>query len=173
MHLATTRHLRCWEQLSLRCSLDADASGVSGKRPRGSYQLHHCGDVGQLGAPPACGAGVSRFDPDTSHRIVFLDKHRPQEVYGPCWVEALCLFKPYRVNYRNKHYLQDNLRTLLGPVIQRQRFASSINLRLVSVTRLVHLRRDRWRLACFLKPPMVENYTNYRFKFLSIPKKKL
>ena len=67
VHLATTRHPRCWEELSSRCSLDADASGASDERPRGSRQLHHCGDVRQLGAPPACGAGVSRFDPDTSH----------------------------------------------------------------------------------------------------------
>ena len=29
VHLATTRHRRCREELSLRCSLDADASGVS------------------------------------------------------------------------------------------------------------------------------------------------
>ena len=32
----------------------------------------HYGDVRQLGAPPACGAGVSRFDPDTSHRSHYL-----------------------------------------------------------------------------------------------------
>ena len=43
VHLATTRHLRCREELSLRCSLDADASGVSDERPRGSHQLHHSG----------------------------------------------------------------------------------------------------------------------------------
>ena len=67
VYLATTHYLRCWEQLSLRCSLDADASGVSGERPRGSRQLHHYGDVRQFGAPPACGAGASRFDPGTSH----------------------------------------------------------------------------------------------------------
>ena len=54
-------------EMSLRCSLDVDSSGVSDERPRGSHQLHHYGDVRQLGAPPACGAGVSRFDPDTSH----------------------------------------------------------------------------------------------------------
>ena len=41
VHLATTRHLRCREELSLRCSPDADASGASGERPRGSRQLHH------------------------------------------------------------------------------------------------------------------------------------
>ena len=39
VHLATTRHRRCREELSLRCSLDADASGASGERPRGSRQL--------------------------------------------------------------------------------------------------------------------------------------
>ena len=67
VYLATTRHRRCREELLLRCSLDADASGVSGERPRGSRQLHHHGDVRQLGAPLACEASVSRFDPDTSH----------------------------------------------------------------------------------------------------------
>ena len=30
VHLATTRHLRCREELSLRCNLDVDSSGVSG-----------------------------------------------------------------------------------------------------------------------------------------------
>ena len=32
------------------------------------FACHH-GDVRQLGAPLACGASVSRFDPDTSHRL--------------------------------------------------------------------------------------------------------
>lgn len=54
--------------MSLRCSLDADASGASGERPRDSRQLHHCGDVGQLGEPLACEASVSRFEPGTSHQ---------------------------------------------------------------------------------------------------------
>ena len=67
VYLATTRYPRCWEELSSRCSLDADASGASDERPRGSHQLHHHGDVGQLGAPPVCGTGDSRFDPGTSH----------------------------------------------------------------------------------------------------------
>lgn len=97
VHLATTRHLRCREELSLRCSLDADASGASDERPRGSRQLHHCGDVRQLGEPLACGASVSRFDPDTSH-----------------WLTPLA----YRLSGRNKHYLQDNLRTPLGSAIK-------------------------------------------------------
>ena len=54
-------------ELSLRCSLDADASGASDERPRGSHQLHHCGDVRQHGEPLVCGTSVSRFDPGTSH----------------------------------------------------------------------------------------------------------
>ena len=83
--------------MSLRCSLDADASGASDERPRGSRQLHHYGDVRQFGAPPACGAGVSRFDPDTSH-------------------DELRLHIGYR--NKNKHYLQDNLRALLGSAIK-------------------------------------------------------
>ena len=43
VHLTTTRHPRCGEELSSRCSLDADASGASDERPRGSHQLHHSG----------------------------------------------------------------------------------------------------------------------------------
>ena len=56
----------------MRCSLDVDSSGASDERPRGSRQLHHYGDVRQLGEPPACGAGASRFDPDTSHHSHYL-----------------------------------------------------------------------------------------------------
>ena len=97
VHLATTRHRRCREELSLWCSLDADASGASDERPRGSHQLHHYGDVRQLGAPPACEAGASRFDPGTSH-----------------WLTPFA----YRLSEHNKHYLQDNLRTLLGSAIK-------------------------------------------------------
>ena len=67
VYLATTRHLRCREELSLRCSLDADASGASDERPRSSRQLHHYGDVRQFGEPLVCGTSVSRFDPGTSH----------------------------------------------------------------------------------------------------------
>lgn len=97
VHLATTRHPRCWEELSSWCSLDADASGASGERPRGSRQLHHHGDVRQLGEPPVCGTGDSRFNPDTSH-----------------WLTPLA----YRLSGQHKHYLQDNLRALLGSAIK-------------------------------------------------------
>ena len=60
------------------------------------FACHH-GDVRQLGAPLACGASVSRFDPDTSHCLTQLT---------------------YRLSEQNKHYLQDNLRTLLGSAIK-------------------------------------------------------
>ena len=92
VHLATTCHRRCREELSLRCSLDADASGVSDERPRGSCQLHHHGDVRQPGAPPVCGTGDSRFDPDTSHCLTPLTYRLSGKtsitfriIYGPCW----------------------------------------------------------------------------------------
>ena len=39
---------------------------VTGK-PRGTRQLYPHGDVRQFGAPPACEASVSRFEPGTSH----------------------------------------------------------------------------------------------------------
>lgn len=54
-------------EMSLRCSLDTDVSGANDKKARNSHQLHHHGDVRQLGAPLACEASASRFDPDTSH----------------------------------------------------------------------------------------------------------
>lgn len=56
--------------MSLQCSLDTDVSGANDEKARNSHQLHHHGDVRQLGAPPACEAGVSRFDPGTSHCII-------------------------------------------------------------------------------------------------------
>ncbi len=34
----------------------------------GTHQLHHYGDVGQYGAPLACKASVSRFEPGMSHK---------------------------------------------------------------------------------------------------------
>ena len=57
-------------EMSLRCSLDTDMSDANDEKARNSHQLHHHGNVRQLGAPPACEAGVSRFDPGTSHCII-------------------------------------------------------------------------------------------------------
>lgn len=53
----------------------------------------HCGDVRQFGAPLACGASVSRFNPDTSHWLTpFAYRLSEQKTsitfkitYGPCW----------------------------------------------------------------------------------------
>lgn len=54
-------------EMSLRCSLDTDMSDANDEKARNAHQLHHHDDVRQRGAPLACGASASRFDPDTSH----------------------------------------------------------------------------------------------------------
>ena len=56
----------------VRCSLATDVVGASDWDERCTNQLHHfyCGDVRQCGEPLVCGASVSQFDPDASHKSV-------------------------------------------------------------------------------------------------------
>ena len=69
VYLVATYHPRCWEDMLLRCSLDADAFGASDWEERCTNQLHHFyyGDVRQNGEPLVCGTSVSQFDSDASH----------------------------------------------------------------------------------------------------------
>ena len=69
VYLVTTYHPRCWEDMLLRCSLDEDSFGASDWDECCTNQLHHFyyGDIRQYGAPLACGASASRFEPDMSH----------------------------------------------------------------------------------------------------------
>lgn len=166
MHLATTRHLHCWEELSLWCSLDADASGASDERPRGSHQLHHCGDVRQHGEPLVCGTSVSRFDPGTSHYSHYLQDVPRELVRAPsskrwrfdCLVnnwnylrtntvtnrdwhpvappQGCADWNAYRLSEKNKHYLQDNLRALSGSAINND----SVSLVQADIAQLVEQR---------------------------------
>ena len=68
MHLVTTYHPRCWEDMLLRCSLDAERLGqVIGIALYQSATSFYYGDVRQRGEPLVCGTSVSQFDSDASH----------------------------------------------------------------------------------------------------------